>query len=222
MRGARQRRSSPSIGGTGATLLLTALVALVFSVGIIYMLEMRMRPMIATIAEAQAVAQFTQIVDAAVMDDLATRNIQYKDFVTIERGDAGRITALTTDVASMNYLRGTIITAVYETLDEVDITNIEIPLGNLLNSQAFWGKGPNVCAQSMAIGNLSAEFESEFTEAGINQTSHRIYLQMEIPLSILMAGQTVETILETQLCVAETIIVGEVPDSYLQFGNLSH
>lgn len=201
------------------TLLLTILVALALSGGTIYTLEVRLRPTIATIAEAQAVARFTTIVDAAVMDDLTRRGIKYVDFVTIERSDEGKITALTTDVASMNYLRGTIVEAVYEKLNEVDVTNIEIPLGNLTNSQLLWGRGPALSARSVAIGTLNAEFHSEFTSAGINQTAHRIYLDLKIPLSLLMAGQTVKTTLETQLCVAETIIVGEVPDSYLQFGN---
>ena len=67
----------------------------------------------------------------------------------------------------------------------------------------------------MSVGTVQAEFESEFSEAGVNQTRHRIWLHLSIPATVLLAGSAIEVPLDTELCVAETVIVGQVPNTYL-------
>ena len=69
-----------------------------------------------------------------------------------------------------------------------------------------------------SIGTVQAEFDSQLTSAGVNQTLHRIWLEVSVPMDLLLPGGEVETALHTRLCVAETVIVGQVPDTYLQLG----
>ena len=77
-------------------------------------------------------------------------------------------------------------------------------------------KGPALKTRSITVGTVRAEFESQLTSAGVNQTLHRIWIEVEAPITLLLPGGEVETSLHTQLCVAETVIVGRVPDTYLQ------
>lgn len=162
-------------------------------------------------------SQFTAVIDAAILADLSERGTDYSDFVTVERDESGSIQALTTNMAEMNLLRAQLENRVFAVLDEVELSTVSVHLGSLFGSDLLWGRGPKIELRAITIGVLNSEFVSEFTEAGINQTRHRIYLDIQVPLTLLIAGGTVQTQLSTYLCVAETVIVGSVPNSYLQF-----
>ena len=93
-----------------------------------------------------------------------------------------------------------------------------MPLGSLFDLEPLWAKGPALRARAMTVGTVRTEFESQFTSAGVNQTLHRIWMEVSVPMKLLLPGGEVETTLHTRLCVAETVIVGKVPDTYLQLG----
>ena len=172
----------------------------------------------AEIATAQAQNNMTAVVENAVTADLAARQVSYADFVTIQRDEGGAITALTTDMARMNLLRSELTAAVLEALEGVDVSDVQVPLGSLFDLEPLWAKGPALKAKAMTVGTVRAEFDSQFTSAGVNQTLHRIWLEVDVPMTLLLPGGEVETALHTRLCVAETVIVGKVPDTYLQLG----
>lgn len=182
----------------------------------VIVLEIQLRPVISTLAKVEVESRFTEVIDDAILLDLTQRGTGYDDFVTIERDSEGSIRALTTNMAAMNLLRAQLENQVFTALGEVDVSTISIPLGSLLGFELLWGRGPDITARSISVGVLNSEFVSEFTSAGINQTSHRIYLDIQVPITIMLAGGTVETQVSTHLCVAETIIVGTVPSAYLQ------
>lgn len=198
--------------------LVTLAVALVVAGSIIALLEHKLRPVVAEIAAAQAQNNMTAVVENAVTADLAARQVSYVDFVTIQRDEGGAITALTTDMARMNLLRSELTAAILETLEGVDVSDVQVPLGSLFDLEPLWAKGPTLKAKSMTVGTVRAEFDSQLTSAGVNQTLHRIWLEVDVPMTLLLPGGEVETALHTRLCVAETVIVGKVPDTYLQLG----
>lgn len=198
-------------------LLLTLAVALVVAASIIALLENKLRPVVAEIAAAQAQNTMTAVVEGAVTADLASRQVSYGDFVSIQRDEKGTITALTTDMARMNLLRAELTAAILEALEEVDVSGVQVPLGSLFDLEPLWAKGPSLKVQAITVGTVRAEFDSQLTSAGVNQTLHRIWLEVNVPMTLLLPGGTVETELHTRLCVAETVIVGQVPDTYLQF-----
>ena len=204
--------------GRAHPILLTLAVGLGLAVLVIGALEARLRPTVAQVARTQAQNQITALLEQAVMEDLAQRQVGYADFVTIQRDGAGAVTALTTDMAAMNRLRAQLISQVLLVLDGVDVSLIQVPLGSLVDSELVWARGPSIRARAMTVGTVSAEFESEFSSAGVNQTLHRIWLELSVPLTVLLPGSRVEVPVDTRLCVAETIIVGQVPDTYLQWG----
>lgn len=196
--------------------LITLSVALVVAGTVITLLENRLRPVVAEIASAQAQNKMTAVVENAVTADLAERHVSYGDFVTIQRDGGGSITALTTDMANMNLLRAELTAAILEALEDVDVSDIQVPLGSLFDLEPLWAKGPALKARAMTVGTVRAEFDSQFTSAGVNQTLHRIWMEVDVPMTLLLPGGEVEASLHTRLCVAETVIVGKVPDTYLQ------
>ena len=215
------RRRQPVWTGPGPELkippaLVTLAVALVVAGSIIALLENRLRPVVAEIAAARAQNTMTAVVEHAITAGLAAREVSYADFVTIQRDESGVITALTTDMASMNLLRSELTAAILEALEEADVSAIQVPLGSLFDLEPLWAKGPALKTRAITVGTVRAEFESQLTSAGVNQTLHRIWMEVEAPITLLLPGGEVETSLHTQLCVAETVIVGRVPDTYLQ------
>ena len=198
--------------------LITLAAALVVAVSIIALLESKLRPVVAEIAAAQAQNTMTAVVERAVTADLAARQITYTDFVTIQRDEEGNITALTTDMAQMNLLRAELTSTVLEALEGVDVSDIQVPLGSLFDLEPLWAKGPSLKARTMTVGTVRAEFDSDLTSSGVNQTLHRIWLEVDVPMTLMLPGAGVETSLHTRLRVAETVIVGKVPDTYLQLG----
>ena len=196
--------------------LVTLAVALVVAGSIIALLENRLRPVVAEIAAARAQNTMTAVVEHAITAGLAAREVSYADFVTIQRDESGAITALTTDMAKMNLLRSELTAAILEALEEADVSAIQVPLGSLFDLEPLWAKGPALKARAMTVGTVRAEFDSQFTSAGVNQTLHRIWMEVDVPMILLLPGGEVEASLHTRLCVAETVIVGKVPDTYLQ------
>lgn len=199
--------------------LVTLAVAVLVSGSIIGLLEARLRPIVAAAAQAQAQNSVTALLEQAVAQDLARREIGYADLVQIQRDEGGAITALTTDMAKLNLLRAELISKALKALSGLNASEISIPLGSLFDSDLIWALGPSLRARSMSVGTVSAEFDSEFSSAGVNQTRHRICLRLSVPITLLLPGSRTEVPVETSLCVAETVIVGQVPDTYLQVGD---
>lgn len=199
---------------------LTLAVGLLLAAGVVGLLEAKLRPIVAEAAQAQAKNTITAVLEHSVAEDLARRDVSYGDLVTIQRDEAGSITSLTTDMASMNLLRAELVSQVLAALEGIDVSEIRVPLGVLVDSELVWAKGPAICAWAMSVGTVSAEFESEFSSSGVNQTLHRIWLDLSIPMTVFLPGGSVQVPVDTRLCVAETVIVGKVPDTYLQLGGL--
>ncbi|MCI8422390.1 MAG: sporulation protein YunB [Lawsonibacter sp.] len=196
--------------------LISLVVGLLLAGTVISLLESRLRPVVAEVAQSRTQNTITALLEQAVTQDLAGRSVSYADLIQIQRDENGTITALTTDMAGMNLLRAELVSQVLEALSEVDVSELAIPLGSLFDSDLIWALGPALHVRSMSVGTVSAEFDSQFSAAGVNQTRHRVCLELSVPITVLLPGGRVEVPVETSLCIAETVIVGQVPDTYLQ------
>ena len=210
----RAPRRGPG-GGRGRRWLLTALVGLALAAGIVGWLQHQLRPLVEAAARAQAANALTAVIDRAIAADLAERDVDYGDFVTIQRDASGAITAMTTDMAALNQLRAQLVAQILSALEGVDASEIRIPLGSLVDSELVWARGPELRVRALRVGTVSAEFRSDFSQAGVNQTLHRIELEVAVPVTLILPGGQTELTVETGLRVAETVIVGAVPDTYL-------
>ena len=195
--------------------LLTLLVAVILSYVLIGALEARLRPILLTAAQVQTRNAVTEVLEGTVREELTRQAVSYTDLVRVERGQDGSITAIVTDMNAMNRLRTAIMESLLRAMDGLDERAIAIPFGTLIDSELLWGRGPTIKVRSFTVGTVTAEFESEFLSAGVNQTLHKIWLRVCVPTTILLPGARPEITTDTRLCIAETVIVGKVP-SYLQ------
>jgi sporulation protein YunB len=149
-------------------------------------------------------------INKAVTNELKKDNVSYNDLVTVERNESGEVLAITTNMVKMNELKASVISSVQEQLSD-NHKDIGVPLGTLLGNDLLHGRGPNVPLRLTLSGNVNADFKSSFESAGINQTKHQIYLNIHTSVYSFIPGFNTTTDVETNIPVAETIIVGEVP-----------
>lgn len=208
----RLRRGLPSW-------VLTWLVAAAVMCAAVRLTECALRPVLATAARYQVRSQVTAAVEQWAARDLQERGVDYSDFVTITRNEAGEIIALSADMARLNLLRAELSAHLLERLEDSQL-ELTVPVGSLLPLEPTWARGPELHLRALALGTASAEFESEFTSAGINQTRHRLWLELSVPVTVLLPGGGEELTVDSRLCVAETVIVGQVPQTWFQTGGL--
>lgn len=157
-------------------------------------------------------------VNNTVTEELTKTGIKYDDMVNIERDNSGKVLAITTNIVKMNELKSAILTAVQQKLSDRH-NEVGIPLGTLLGSDFLHGRGPNVPMQLTLSGNVNGDFQSKFESAGINQTRHQIYLQIHMSVYSFIPGYNTTTEVTTGVAIAETIIVGEVPQTFANIGS---
>ena len=145
--------------------------------------------------------------------------VDYDQLISFEKDNEGRITAVKSNMAECNRLQSAIIDEVLEKLSEVTTKELSVPVGTLLGSPFLSGRGPLIRVRMQSVGSSSAHFENAFTSAGINQTKHQIYLVVDVYVSILLPGFSTTTKFSNTYSVAETVIVGSVPDNYTYFSN---
>lgn len=195
--------------------VLTVAVALLVAWVLVGAAEERLRPVLLVAAKMQTQNAVTEVMEAAILGELDRQDPQYGELVCVERAQDCSITAITTDMTAMNRLRSAIVETLLTAMEGLDEESIAIPVGSLIDSEVLWGRGPTIKVQSFTVGTVTAEFESEFASAGVNQTLHKIWLTVSVPTAVLLPGSQMEVTVNTRLCVAETVIVGQVP-SYVQ------
>lgn len=176
------------------------------------------RDTIRSLAETQVRNATSDLINDAIDRQIDTGNIQYDRIVYFEKDLDGRITALKTNMSEVNRLKTAILNLINDEILAIDTTDISIPLGSLFFPEFLSGRGPAIPVHILSIRNSDASFSSRFTEAGINQTLQQINMDVSVDVSILVLGRTQSFTVASQVVVAETIIVGQVPDTFFQTG----
>lgn len=138
----------------------------------------------------------------------------YEDIVTIVRDDEGNVIMLQTNTKNINAIISDIPVNMVKKFEEEDNCNISIYLGSALGTKYFSARGPKINMKIANVGNVETKLESEFQSQGINQTLHRIYLNLVCEVTILTPYDTIKQKIENQVLLAESVIVGNVPNSY--------
>ena len=173
---------------------------------------------IRSLAQTQVKNSTSDLINDAIDRQIEDGNIQYDRIVYFEKDLDGRITALKTNMSEVNRLKTDILNLVNDEILAMDTSDLGIPLGSLILPEILSGRGPAIPVQILSIRNSDASFTSAFTEAGINQTLHQLTMHVSVDVSVLVLGQTEYFTVSSQVVVAETIIVGQVPDTFLQTG----
>ena len=196
----------------GMMVLLILLLVLFFA------LRSKYRLVIHDLAQTQVKNTTSDLTNDAIAKQIAIGKIQYDRIVFFEKDLDGRITALKTNMTEVNRLKTDILNIINDEILALDTSDIEIPLGSLFFPELLSGKGPAIPVHILSIRNSDANFVSHFSQAGINQTLHRLNMEVSIDVAVLVLGQTSSFTMTSEVVVAETVIVGDVPQTYLQTG----
>lgn len=196
------------------------LVVLLMALGIwvFWGLRSRLWPVVRSLAQTQVINTASDLINDAILEQIMEGEIQYDRIVYFEKDLNGRITALKTNMAEVNRLKTETLNIINDEILAQDTEHLGVSLGSLILPEFFSGKGPLIPVRILAIRNSDANFRSYFTEAGINQTLQQLSMDVIVDVTILVLGQTETFTVSSQMVVAETIIVGEVPATYLQTG----
>lgn len=168
-----------------------------------------------SISEATMRASTTVAVNDAVYYTLSDE-LRYDDLVTVQRDQNGTITAVSANALKINKIARDTASISQSNLKNLSLNGIPIPLGALTGIEALAGLGPRIHFRIIPVSSVSCEFSSTFESVGINQTKHSIYLNVIADISIVMPSRTENFAVTTEILVGEFVLVGAVPDTYLQ------
>ncbi len=168
------------------------------------------------ISKAQGIA--TDITNRKSSEVLGRYN--YQETVKLIKSDDGKNSILKTDIVMLNKIVSDIAIEIQNELTQIKNQNIEIPIGALTGNKYLAGSGPKMKIKIISAGDIATQIKTEFESAGINQTIYRIYLEIECNVSILTSYKTIDKKINNQVLLVETVVVGEVPQTYLQLENI--
>ena len=196
---------------------LGCLLAAICLVTLFVISAFHLKTILGNLAVTRVSNSVNRLITEAVNDAIDSGEIQYDDLITFQKDANGRITAFQSNMASFNRLQADITGDVLQRLAEVSDTELAIPIGTLTGSALLAGRGPKFKVRMQSIGSCTAHFENVFDHAGINQTTHSILLYVDVSVTILLPGFSTYTKVSNAFSVAETVIVGDVPDTYTYF-----
>ena len=199
-------------------LLYFVLLILFLLLTLFFVLRSKYRLVIEELAQTQVKNTTSDLTNDAIAKQIASGEIQYDRIVFFEKDLEGRITALKTNMSEVNRLKTDILNIINDEILALDHSDIGIPLGSLFFPEVLSGRGPAIPVNILSIRNSDASFVSHFSQAGINQTLHRLNMEVSIDVAVLVLGQTSSFTINSEVVVAETVIVGDVPQTYLQTG----
>ncbi|MBQ9458704.1 MAG: sporulation protein YunB [Oscillospiraceae bacterium] len=178
-----------------------------------------LKPILTSLATARVANAVTSVVTAAVNETVYEGGTDYDSLILLEKGAGGQIVALKSNMAAFNRLQSEVLASVLDRMSEVDTRELSIPVGTLTGSPLLAGRGPAIRVKMQSVGSPSAHFENAFTAAGINQTKHQILLVVDVSVGILLPGFSTGTSVSSRFNIAETVIVGSVPENYTYFNS---
>ncbi len=209
LRRIRPRPVSPRAGRTIAALALLISFGAFLLQSVLYLRELS-----CAMALSDAVDLVTLCINSAIGEKMSREDYGYDYFVTLERDDNGDVAALTTNMARINAFSAELLSDVVRASDS-GMLYLEIPAGDLLGSSLLLGRGPDVPVRVTMLTSSRVDVFNELTQAGINQTKHQIKLDVVVDIDVVMPWKTFSTQVVSEILIAETIIVGSVPDTYL-------
>ncbi|MDR3551793.1 MAG: sporulation protein YunB [Clostridia bacterium] len=191
-------------------LLILAVLLLLFAV-----FNMQLLPVMKSLALNKASITAVAAMNNAVGKVLSEDGESIDDLVTFQKDDSGNITAVQSNPYTMNKLKYDVILETQKELGTLTESSLSIPLGTVLGGPVFTNRGPKLAVKLSPFGSITAEYSSVFSSAGINQTRLQIMLNVKTTVSAIIASCTAGTEISSSFCVAETVIVGSVPQTYL-------
>ncbi len=190
------------------------LPSFIIFVVLVIILDHQLRPLIKSVSSSKASIISTNVINSVVESELSSTNTKYDDIVDMVRDSNGKIISINTNIKTANLLKANIAKKVQQEIANLSTQKISIPAGTFTGVDLLSGRGPSIPLQITLSGNVVIQIKSEFSSAGINQTNHKIFLDVSTNIYALIPGYPVTTAIQTNILIAETVIVGDIPDYY--------
>ena len=190
---------------------LILIAFLIFVLGIAFFSS---RNLILVSARSDAEAIMLNAADKAVIEVLKEENIKYEELAIISRNSEGRILGIEIDSVKADIIKSKLSLKTTEILKKNSNFKISIPLGNFLSNDYTSGLGPDLKFDIQMTNTASLDFKSNFKNSGINNTLHQILINFDITANIVIKGGSDTFKVNTSIIVAQTVISGEIPDSF--------
>lgn len=200
--------------------ILTIVVIICVSILTFYNILKSIDPIFDGLCIQKAKTLATEIVNE--QSSVVLDNIDYKDIVSVVKDEENNTNILKTDVVVINKIASDVTLKIETKLQELKNEEIGIPIGALTGNKYIAGLGPDIKMKVIPSGNITSDLKTEFESQGINQTMYRIYLEIKCQTSILTPYKTIEEEMTNQVLLVETVIVGDVPQTYYNLKGLNN
>lgn len=200
-----------------AALGFLAALVLLLAAGLLWV-ERNLTRIVLSLAQAQARAMAVQILNEAAAELLSTGEVTYDSLMHVTADENGQVRLIQANTPEMNRLASAASLLAQEKLLGKGDQAVKVPLGSALGLTLFGGAGPKVSVRILPVGSVHAQFHTDFQTAGINQTRHRVTLVLTAQVQLVVPTGAKKVEVSTQVAMAESIIVGEVPDTFTDVG----
>ncbi len=194
--------------------LVSMMLALILLIAITLEGDKRLRVLINNFASSKAKILSNVVINQTVYDYLEEKGIKYTDLMTVNTAEDGTVTSVEFNTVELTKLKAGIITKIQYNINAKDSITMNIPIGTLTGNQFLNNRGPKIRISMQISSAVYSEIGSKFTSAGINQTLHQITLGIKSDVYFVMPWYRSSGSFKTEFILAETVIVGRVPDAY--------
>lgn len=189
-------------------------LVLIAAVSILVIISMFLRELSTKIAVSDAVDIVTKTVNDAINETISSGGFDADYFIELKKDESGSVAAITSNMAHINLLSTTVLNSVIASTDN-GVIKVKIPLGNLTGLNLLMGKGPDVSIDIIMLTSSKVDFKNEITPCGINQTKYQLMLEICVDVDVIVPWGTQSAQTVTEVIVADTVIIGDVPQTYL-------
>jgi len=217
----RRRRCFLFFKSTAANVLMRLIVFAGLLIFVFLLLDFNIRPILRDIAVNRAKLMAFDTINAAIGKNITEHTEEYEGIVILEKDSENRVTALRTDTIKINRLKADITGDVIRSVENIDKDEVAVPLGSVTGINILSGKGPKIPVEVLASGAAKTSFISAFSSAGINQTRHQIIMESTVTIDIILPKEIISTDIVSKTNVADTVIIGDIPESYTYIDDTS-
>ncbi len=195
-------------------ILIKIMLTLSFIITVFALIDAQISDIVTTMAEYQCRTVSMLAMNEAVILHLEENPHLGEGILILQQNNTGDVTSITVDTAKLNEVKAVLTKAVAQRLIELEKQTMKIPLGTLLGWQIIAGRGPDISLQIVPTSFVQSTTKNNIETAGINQTQHSISVHFTVEMSAIVPGYTTSVVVENDITVAETLIVGDVPNFY--------
>ena len=199
---------------------LRFMIVLVILIGMAVGMNCKFTPVAQSVATGKAKYIMSDFINSSIVEDMENSDDIYSQITKVERNEKNEISAIYTDMKKINFLKSHIASLIQDKIINFKEKTFWISLGTLSGFEILNGKGPKVPMKISIAGNVFTNFNNKFSNAGINQTIHHIYVNIHTKICVTIPGSTCTSESDDEILVSETVIVGKVPRVYSCAGNL--